>query len=95
MQLAAEGAAMNQENAKRLVAEAKEIARRADSWITLSNALSDPQGGLIARYFPDAEQRQTCLRSQEYEELNELLLCTIKEKGLYPRGMAGENGTSS
>ena len=48
---------MNRERAKQLVAEAKEIARRADSWIALSNALSDQQGGLIARYFPDAEQR--------------------------------------
>jgi hypothetical protein len=82
---------MNQEEAKQLVAEAKEIARRTDSWIALSNALSDPHGGLIARYFPDAEQRQAFLNSAEYEELNKLLLRTIKRKGLYPRG-AADNG---
>jgi hypothetical protein len=75
------------------VAEAKEIARRTDSWIALSNALSNPHGGLIARYFPDAEQRQAFLNSAEYEELNQLLLRTIKRNGLYPRG-ASDNGAS-
>jgi hypothetical protein len=82
---------MNSEKAKRLVAEAKEIARRTNSWIALSNPLSDPQGGLIVRYFPDVDQRQAFLQSAEYDELNHLLLRTIKRKGLYPRG-AAENG---
>ena len=86
---------INQDRARQLVAEARKIARRADSWIGLSNALSDPQGGLIARYFPEPEQRQEFLRSAEYEELNELLLRTIKRRGLYPRAAPGKNGTSS
>jgi hypothetical protein len=86
---------MNQEKAKQLVAEAKELARRADSWIALSNALSDQQGGLIAQYFPNVNQRQAFLRSPEYEELNRLLLHTIKEKGLYPPGNAGHDGRRS
>ena len=84
---------MSQEKAKQLVAEAKEIASRTDTWIALSNALSDPHGGLIARYFPDLQQRQAFLNSAEYEELNQLLLRTIKRKGLYPRG-ASDNGAS-
>lgn len=40
-----EVAVMNHDRAKQLVAEAKKIARQAESWISLSNALSDPQGG--------------------------------------------------
>jgi hypothetical protein len=36
---------MNQDTAKQLVADAKKIARQVDSWVSLSNALSDPQGG--------------------------------------------------
>jgi hypothetical protein len=83
---------MNQDRAKQLVAEAKKIARQVDSWISLSNALTDPQGGLIARYFPEAEQRQDFLRSPEYEELNQLLLRTIKRKGLYPRPAERQDG---
>ena len=79
---------------KQLVAGAKRIARRVDSWISLSNALSDPQGGLIARYFPDVQERQEFLCSPEYEELNSLLLRTIKRKGLYPPAANGRNGTS-
>jgi len=85
---------MNQDPTKQLVAEAKKIARQVDSWISLSNALSDPQEGLIARYFPNAEERQKFLCSPEYEELNQLLLRTIKRKGLYPREVDGPNGTS-
>jgi hypothetical protein len=90
-----EVAVMNQDRTKQLVAEAKEIARRVDSWISLSNALSDPVGGLIARYFPTPEQREEFLRSPAYEELNQLLLRTIKRKGLYPRVAQGPNGVSS
>jgi hypothetical protein len=85
---------MNREMTKQFVAEAKKIARRVDSWISLSNALSDPQGGLIARYFPDAHERQEFLCSPEYEQLNQLLLRTIKRKGLYPRPAEGRNGKS-
>jgi hypothetical protein len=85
---------MTQERGKQLVAEAKKIARRADSWISLSNALSDPQGGLISRYFPDPEQREEFLRSPEYQELERLLLRTIKRKGLYPRAANEQDGTT-
>jgi hypothetical protein len=85
-------ATMNQDLTKQLVAEAKKIARQVDSWISLSNALSGPQEGLIARYFPNADERQEFLRSPEYEELNQLLLRTIRRKGLYPRAVNGQNG---
>src|SRR5260370_26482999 len=54
---------MSQDRGKQLVAEARKIAQRVDSWITLSNALTDPNGGLIASYFPALDQRQTFLRS--------------------------------
>jgi hypothetical protein len=60
----------------------------------LSNALSDPVGGLIARYFPDPEQRNEFLCSPAYQELNQLLLRTIKRKGLYPRAAQGPNGAT-
>ena len=76
---------MNQDMKRKLVAEAKKIARRVDSWISLSNAISDPQGGLIARYFPKDRERQEFLASPEYEELNQLLMRTMKRNGLYPR----------
>jgi hypothetical protein len=89
-----EAAVMNQDPGKQLVAEARRIARKVDSWIALSNALSDPVGGLIARYFPNAQQREEFLRSPEFEELNQLLLRTIKRKGLYPRASPGPNGAS-
>lgn len=72
---------MNPNKGKQLVAEAKKNARKADSWVALSNALTAPDGGLIARYFPDANERQAFLRSPEYEQLNQLLLQTIERRG--------------
>jgi hypothetical protein len=85
---------MNHDRAQQLVAEAKKIARQTDSWISLSNALSDPQGGLIARYFPDPDQRQEFLASPAYQELDQLLVRVIKRKGLYPRANSRKNGTT-
>jgi hypothetical protein len=85
---------MNQEAAKQLVADAKKIARRVDSWIDLSNSLSDPQRGLISRYFPDMVERREFLASPEYAEVEQLLLRTIKRKGLYPRSGNGRNGAN-
>jgi hypothetical protein len=82
---------MNQDRTKQLVAEARKIAGRVDSWIGLSNALSDPQEGLIGRYFPDPADRQAFLQSPEYEELNQLMLALIKRKGLYPNAKNGRN----
>jgi hypothetical protein len=86
---------MNQALAKKLVAEARKIARKADSWMTLTNALSNPLNGLIIRYFPDLEQRKEFLKSPEYKVLDELLLRLIKRKGLYPRAARGKNGAGS
>ena len=60
--------------------------------MSLSNAITDPQGGLLAQYFPDAEQRQAFLCSPEYEELNRLLLRLINRtdesvvRSLWPGG---------
>src|SRR5260370_30190786 len=85
-------AEMNHDRAKQLIAEAKKIARQADSWISLSNALSDPQGGLIAWYFPDSDQRHDFVCSPEYQELDQLLVRIIKRKGLYPHAASRQNG---
>jgi hypothetical protein len=85
---------MSQDPTKQLITEARKIARHVDSWIGLSNALSDPLDGLIVRYSPNAERRAEFLRSPAYEELNQLLLRTIKRKGLYPRTAQGSNGAT-
>ena len=86
---------MNQERAKQIVVEARKIASQADSWIVLSNALCDPHGGLIARYFPEPEQRQEFLRSPEYEQLNELLRGSIVRTGLSPHQPGGKSASAS
>lgn len=83
---------MNHSKAEQLVAEARKIALKVDSWITFSNALSAPQGGLIARYFPEPEERKAFLRSPQYAQINQLLLETIERMGLIPQPAASKSG---
>jgi hypothetical protein len=51
--------------------------------------MSDPQRGLISHYFPNMAERREFLASAEYAEVEQLLLRTIKRKGLYPRSGNG------
>jgi hypothetical protein len=74
------------------VAEATKIARKVDSWMTLANALFDPEGGILARYFPKAEERQAFLRSPEYQQINKLLLQTMARTGLLPNPVTRKSG---
>lgn len=67
---------------KQLVADAKKIARRVRNWVEFSNALDDPNGGLISRYFPDMAERRAFLKTTEYKQIDQLLLQVIKRKGL-------------
>ncbi len=85
---------MNRKKGKQLVADAKKIARRVDSWVEFSNALDDPNGGLIAHYFPDMEERRAFLRTPEYKQLDQLLLQVIKRKGLSLRRPRGKSASA-
>lgn len=83
---------MNHGKAENLLAEARKIARKVDSWIAFSNALSDPRGGLVARYFPDEDERKAFLQSPQYAQVNQLLLETIERTGLIPQPVVGKSG---
>lgn len=73
---------MSEKKANLIVEKARELAGRVDSWIALSNALSDPQHGLIAQYFPKQHERQAFFDTPQYEAVNQILLETIKRFGV-------------
>jgi hypothetical protein len=44
-----------------------------ESWSDFTNALFDPEHGLVHRTFPDRKDRQAFLNSPEYREIDYLL----------------------
>ena len=83
---------MSEKKASVVLEKAKELARQAESWADFSNALSDPEDGLIAKTFPKARERQAFFNSPQYEEINHLLLGVIQRCGLVQGAVPKKSG---
>jgi site-specific DNA-methyltransferase (adenine-specific) len=78
--------------AQNIVEEAKVLASKVDSWVTFSNAISDPEDGLIAKTFPKPRERQAFFNSPQYEEINQILLDLIRRLGLTKGPASSKSG---
>src|SRR5690348_6020725 len=67
--------------ANQLLARAKQMAPKMESWADLSNALFNPQDGLVTKTFPTSIERQAFFDTKQYEEVNQLLLALMKKFG--------------
>ena len=65
-----------------LLEQAEELARSAETWADLSNALFDPVDGLIARAYPTRQQREAFSKTDEYRKVRELLADAVARHGL-------------
>ena len=61
---------------------AKDVASSVANWADLSNALFNPNDGLITRAYPNREEREAFINSKEYEAIRELLGSAIERSGL-------------
>lgn len=52
---------------------AREVAATVDTWADLSNALFDPEEGLVARAYPSREERERFLQTKEYRAIRQLI----------------------
>jgi predicted HicB family RNase H-like nuclease len=68
--------------ADRILEEAKDLARSAQSWADLSNALFDPVNGFITQAYPGRAERQEFLRTRQYKQIRALLPDTMDSQGL-------------
>ena len=68
--------------AAHLVSEARKLATQVESWADFSNALFDPEHGLVPRAFPDRNERRVFLKSAEYAEIDRLLGRVIDRFGV-------------
>jgi hypothetical protein len=61
------------DQAARVLAEARKIAARVESWADFSNALFDPDHGLVTLTFSTMPERRAFFRTPEYREIDRLL----------------------
>jgi predicted HicB family RNase H-like nuclease len=65
-----------------LLESANRIAQTVETWADLSNALFDPETGLISRAFPTRKERAEFLKSPEYRKIRELIDAAVQRSGL-------------
>ncbi len=62
--------------------KARKLAKTARTWADLSNALFDPVEGLVARTFPNREERSKFRKTPAYDELHALVEKKMDETGI-------------
>jgi HicB family len=68
--------------ADQILEQAKELARSAETWADLSNALFDPVHGLITRAYPSRAEREAFLKTRQYKQIRGLLAEAMDSRGL-------------
>ncbi len=65
-----------------ILKRARGLARSAKTWAEFSNALFNPDDGLITQAYPDRADREAFIKSDTYRRIRELLNATIERTGL-------------
>ncbi len=58
---------------EKLLAAAHEAAKVAETWADLSNAVFDPETGIVAKAFPTRKERERFLQTKEYRAIRRLI----------------------
>lgn len=66
----------------RILDSARQAAASAETWADLSNALFDPEEGLVAKAFPTREEREEFIKTREYQALRQLIDAAQERTGL-------------
>ncbi len=65
-----------------ILESARSLASSAESWADLSNALFNPEDGLLVKAYPTREEREAFLKTKEYEAIRKLREAAMDETGL-------------
>lgn len=57
----------------KVLESAQRVATSVETWADLSNALFDPETGIVAKAFPTRGEREQFLRTKEYRAIRELI----------------------
>ena len=77
---------------RRILNSAQEVARSVESWADLSNALFDPEVGLVARAFPTRQEREAFLKTKEYRAIRQLIDSARDRTGLVAGAAPSKSG---
>jgi predicted HicB family RNase H-like nuclease len=67
---------------ERILDSARTAADSAETWADLSNALFDPESGLLAKAFTTREAREQFIKTQEYKAIRQLIDDAQERTGL-------------
>ena len=65
-----------------LLQSAKEIAAGAETWADLSNALFDPDDGIVTKAYRTREERAAFVQTDEYRQISQLVGDAMTRTGL-------------
>ncbi len=65
-----------------ILKSARDIASSVETWADLSNALFDPENGLLTKAYPTREEREAFMKTEEYGAIRKLRETAIRETGL-------------
>ncbi len=68
--------------ASKILESAKDVASSVDTWADLSNALFNPDDGLLIKAYPTREEREAFLKTEEYQTIRKLLESAVDRTGL-------------
>src|SRR5207237_9974255 len=68
--------------ANRVLHQAKRAAQSVKTWADLSNALFDPVNGLLTQAYPSRVDREQFLKTEQFEEIRQLLNQAMITSGL-------------
>jgi hypothetical protein len=86
---------MSEEKANRVLEQARAIAETAPSWAKFSAAVFDQQGGIIAQSFSPGMERQSFYDSEQYKQIQAILISLMKRFGVVDGSRVDDQGGPS
>ena len=65
-----------------ILESAKQVASSTATWADLSNALFNPDDGLLMKAYPTRQEREAFMKTGEYRAIRELLRSAMARTGL-------------
>lgn len=80
------------DESKDILEKARELAESCQTWADLSNSLFDPLEGLVARTFPNGDERAKFRKTGVYEQLHKLIERKMESTGVVSGGTPKKSG---
>ncbi len=80
------------QNSQTLLESAQAAAQVVETWADLSNALFDPESGLIAKAYPTRAEREQFVQTEEYRAIRKLVDESRQRTGLVAGATPSKSG---